>query len=72
MTKQKIVPDKKWNNVSLNPEKNWREVWENRIKISRFDSEKSAVNFQKKNQKNYKQELVIDIHPKDGYVVYYD
>lgn len=63
--------DEKWLSVYSNPPENWREVWRNRISLSRFDSEKMAQKFIDSNQKEYEQELKIDLHPKDGYVVYY-
>lgn len=50
--------------------KNWREIWSQRIMLCRFDTYDHAKKYLVKTQQQHKETLYIDIHPKDGYVVY--
>ncbi|MBR2246320.1 MAG: hypothetical protein IJ880_04730 [Bacilli bacterium] len=62
--------DKKWKELFKNPPLNWRDAWKDRKKISRFDSKEQALKFKEKIKSDYKNEILLDIHPKDGYVLY--
>lgn len=62
--------DKKWKELYDNPPSNWREVWNNRKKLICFGTEQQAQKYIKKHQSQYTEKLLMDIHPKDGYVVY--
>lgn len=64
-----MILDKKWNEVRSNPPENWQEIWRNRKKLTRFDTEIQATKWIEKNE-ILKQHLKIHIHPKDGFVVY--
>lgn len=57
--------------VHDNPPENWRETWNLRQKIGLFPTETAARKHMEKKQESYAFELKVDIHPKDGYVVYY-
>lgn len=61
--------DAAWDAMFRNPPDNWREVWRFRQKIARFDTEVQAHNFMVKRKGVFKG-MKVDIHPKDGYVVY--
>ncbi|WP_422661802.1 hypothetical protein ACK8P5_25950 (plasmid) [Paenibacillus sp. EC2-1] len=50
--------------------KGWREIWRHRTMLTRFDTRVQAEKWVKKKDHLYDNELKIDIHPKDGYVVY--
>jgi hypothetical protein len=49
---------------------NWREEWSNRIKLYRHDKLSGIKRWIDKHQHEYEFEILIDIHPKDGYVAY--
>lgn len=59
--------DKEWEKIHKNPPENWREVWNNRVSISRFDTRTQTEEYIVKHKE---EKLSIDLHPKDGYVVY--
>lgn len=63
--------EKHWKEIFNNPPSNWRDVWQTRKLISRFDTKYQAENYVIKHQNDFKDKLAIDIHPKDGYVVFY-
>ena len=68
MTKSADI--KKWDELRHNPPENWREVWNERKKVTRFDSSLQANQYAFDNQEKYDGLLRVDLHPKDGYVVY--
>lgn len=45
--------------------------WESRVKLVNTDSERMAYKYIEKFQKRYKQKLEVDLHPTDGWVVFY-
>lgn len=49
----------------------WRAVWNYRVKITLATSKASAIKWVEKHRPEYGQELKVDEHPKDGWVVYY-
>lgn len=57
--------------VHQNPPEDWREVWAPRQKIHCNATHTGALKHLQKKQDAYDWPLQIDIHPKDGYVVYY-
>lgn len=63
---------KRWDDLHANPPENWREEWEDRKIIARFDCDSDAVKYAKQKQYLYKGWLLVDLHVKDGYVVYED
>lgn len=63
---------KRMKEIHDNPPADWRETWSPRQKINLFSNETSALRYAEKVQKKYEQPLHIDIHPKDGFVVYYN
>lgn len=46
--------------------------WENKAKVTRFDTEKQAIKYINKNPKYDGHPLKYASHVKDGWVVYYD
>ncbi|MFF2532427.1 hypothetical protein ACFVS2_26530 [Brevibacillus sp. NPDC058079] len=50
---------------------NWREVWRKRIMIT-CGSEKRMEKWIEKHQREFKQPLLLDRHPKDGFVVFHN
>jgi hypothetical protein len=63
--------DKHWKELRNNPPENWQEIWRKRQKVNRFDLKYPATQWVE-NHKSIDRPLKIDIHPKDGYVVYWD
>lgn len=61
-----------WDKIHQNPPENWRESWNDRVLLVRYDTRKSAEKYASKHQLDYPKKLQVDLHPKDGYVVYYD
>jgi hypothetical protein len=64
--------DKDWKALHNNPPLNWREAWRTRQKVTRKDTEGSAIVWILKHRHEYEQDLKIGLHPKDGYVVYHE
>lgn len=58
---------KTWDDLRKSPPENWRKVWDKRQKVTRFDSEEQAQKYLDKYQD---QQLLLDLHPKDGFVIY--
>lgn len=50
----------------------WRETWRLRQKVFHHDTLSGAQKWADKHQKEYEQPLLIDEHPKDGHVVYWE
>lgn len=62
--------DQKWREAFENPPEKWKEKWSSRKTLIRFDTEKEAVDYKKKIESDDEEKLLVDLHPKDGYVVY--
>lgn len=58
--------------VHDHPPEGWRNVWAPRQKIFLSATKASALKHMSKKQHLYPHQLQVDIHPKDGYVVYYE
>lgn len=56
--------------VHENPPKNWREVWSKRVLITCSSNRKTVERYIDKNKEKCEYGMSIDVHPKDGYVVY--
>lgn len=63
---------KEWDALRKNPPQNWQEKWATRDKVDLRSNRVSAMKRLEKLQKKYNVELKMDLHPKDGYVIYYD
>ena len=55
-----------------NPPERWRELWNERQKVRPFATLGPALRYAEKKQPNYKETLKVGLHPKDGYVVFYE
>lgn len=62
--------DKKWKKLLENPSENWRDEWNQRSKLTRFDTSGQAEKWMEKHQEEYDAPLMCDLHVKDGFVVY--
>lgn len=61
-----------WDLLRDNPPRNWRDKWESRVSLRRFDTMLSARGWALRHESDYNHHLKIDLHVKDGFVVYYD
>jgi hypothetical protein len=66
--------DPAWKALHDNPPANWRKDWEDKNKVARHDTLEKAqekVSALKAKGQYIGVDLLIGLHPKDGYVVYY-
>ncbi|MBD7970372.1 hypothetical protein [Paenibacillus gallinarum] len=62
--------NEEWKEILENPPENWRDKWNKRSKLTRFDTRDRAGRWIEKHQKKYDSSLLCDVHVKDGFVVY--
>ncbi|WP_176519046.1 hypothetical protein [Priestia megaterium] len=47
------------------------DLWDSRVKLVNTNIERAAYKYVEAFQKRYKQKLEVDLHPTDGWVVFY-
>lgn len=62
---------KAWKELHSNPPEDWQDKWMKRTKVINVTTTESARKAVNKLQPHYARPLRVDLHVKDGYVVYY-